>query len=424
MTEASRPILERRFSAVPTESAAVQAAVEQAALARDLDASGAARLGQAVEEVMAFIATRAPGSDFAVEVRDRRHAIEARARCRLAADAMHWFNMTQPIDVADPTAMQALELLMVSRLVDRLSVALDPDGDAVLTLEMARQYVASPAEPAVQPGPPGDPKPADAATMAGLARLFRRRFGVGIPPAFQADGLAVDLLASGELSALVATDAAGRVVAGLAWRARTPRLIEMVGPVSAKEDPNLAGRLVAALLETLDGTGAAMVVAEERGPGFPAGEFDCLGQLGSRPIHFRALPGDSAGVSWVDAASRPFLAVFYEGLALHRTLRDVGAPAATRPARALLAAEIDRLASRVTLRPLVDGADLPALIDAHVERFAGEGLDDFRFETDHGVPWQAALGRELLAAGFAPRVVLPYAGTGDVLVWERDWMPM
>lgn len=141
-------------------------------------------------------------------------------------------------------------------------------------------------------------------------------------------------------------------------------------------------------------------------------------------MHFRALRTDEGGVAWTDPASRPFLQVFHEQLGIGRVLRDAPADGTARLPRALLAADIDRIASRVTLRPLVDGADLPALIDAHVERFTGEGLDDFRFETDHGVPGQPRLGRELLRAGFAPRVVLPGAGKGDVLVWERDWMAM
>ena len=68
-------------------------------------------------------------------------------------------------------------------------------------------------------------------------------------------------------------------------------------------------------------------------------------------------------------------------------------------------------------------SDYTANIERHVERFADEGLDDFRFETDHGVPWQGRLGPDLMRAGFFPRVVLPHGGLGDVIVWERDWLP-
>lgn len=178
------------------------------------------------------------------------------------------------------------------------------------------------------------------------------------------------------------------------------------------------------LIRRLVGTGVAMIYAEERGPGFPVAEFDCLGRLGSRPLHFRLIEEDGGMPSWADSVSRPFLAVFYEALALERDVRDAPADGEARPDRALLAAEVDRIASRVTLRPLLDGADLPELIADHVERFADEGLDDFRFETDHGVPWQGRLGRDLMQAGFFPRVVLPHGGQGDVIVWERDWMPV
>ncbi len=427
--------VEQAFAADPARAAAVQAGVEQAALDFRLDASGAARLGQAVEEVFVHVATQAPGSAFELQLRDRHHAVEARLHCRLPSEELHWFNLTRPIDVEDTAALGALGLLLASRLVDRLSVDLDPDGGVRLVLEQSRQYSApiDPAEP--EEIGLGDAAasarlvPADADGMAALAGLFRRRFGIAAPWAFEADGLAIDLAAAGELSALVARGGAGRVLGGVAWTARSARLIEVLGPVSARDDAALAGRLVEGVVRALAGTTATMIFSEERGPGFPSDEFDCLGQLGSRPLHYRALgenvAGEGvAGVAWADAASRPFLEVFYEALGLDRDIRDIVPDPAPRRRNGLLAAEVDRLASRVTLRPLIDGVDLPTLIAAHVDRFADEGLDDFRFETDHGVPWQGGLGYDLMRAGFSPRVVLPLAARGDVVVWERDWMPL
>lgn len=58
MTETIR----RDLAADPALAPSVQATVEQAALGYGLDASGAARLGQAVEEVFVDAATRAHGS--------------------------------------------------------------------------------------------------------------------------------------------------------------------------------------------------------------------------------------------------------------------------------------------------------------------------------------------------------------------------
>ena len=429
---APAPATERAFDADPALAATVQAAVEGAALEFRLDASGAARLGQAVEEVFVHVAQQAPGSVFGLQVRDRRHAVEARLRCRLPSEELHWFNITQPIDIEDPASLEALGLLLASRLVDRLSVALDsvaldPDGGVLLVLEQTRQYPAPTGIP--EPAPDTavaalPPEPATAEGIAALARLFRRRLGIASPWNFQADGLAVDLAASGDLSALVARDAAGHVLGGVAWTARSPKLIEVLGPVTVRDDPAAAAPLVEGLVRALAGTGAAMLFSEERGPGFPSDEFDSLGQLGTRPLHYRTLREAPAGVSWADAAVRPFLEVFYEALALDRDIRDTVPDPAPRRRNGLLAAETDRLASRVTLRPLIDGADLPTLVAAHVDRFADEGFDDFRFETDHGVPWQGRLGEGLMRAGFAPRVVLPFAGQGDVVVWERDWMPL
>ncbi|BBK36910.1 hypothetical protein STAQ_19880 [Allostella sp. ATCC 35155] len=425
MRQASPQALARILAADVSRSADVQASVAQAATGCRLDPSAAARLGQAVEEVFVFVATRAPGSSFAIEVRDRHWRVEARLRCRLPAADLHWFNVTQPIDVADPDALEALGLLLASRLVGRLSVALEPDGGVVLSLEQIRSY-AMPGEALggeTLPGGDSRPERADAAAIAGLAALFRRRFGMAVPRPFVANALAQDMAGAGDLAALVLRDGGGWVRAGIAWTMRSPRLAEVLGPVVADDDPATAAVLVEATLAALRGTGVTMIFAEERGPAFPEVEFDCLGRLGSRPLHFRVVAEDGGALSWADPVTRPFLSVFYEALALDRGVRDAPEPEGERPARGLLAVEIDRVASRVTLRPLLDGADLVALIERHVERFADEGLDDFRFETDHGVPWQGRLGPDLMRAGFFPRVVLPHGGLGDVIVWERDWLP-
>ena len=196
MVRGSSVDVARTFDADPAASAEVETAVERAAREFGLDAGAAARLGQAVEEVFVHVATRASGSAFGLTLRDRHHGVEARLVCRLPSDELHWFNLTQPIDVEDAASLEALGLLLASRLVDRLSVDLDPDGGVRLVLEQLRKYPApdDPVEPAPdRAGLPVRPEPADDAAMAMLARLFRRRLGMAVPWMFQADGLAVEI---------------------------------------------------------------------------------------------------------------------------------------------------------------------------------------------------------------------------------------
>jgi hypothetical protein len=72
----------------------------------------------------------------------------------------------------------------------------------------------------------------------------------------------------------------------------------------------------------------------------------------------------------------------------------------------------------VTLRPLIDGRDMPALLASHVDLCRRDGVEHILLETDHGIGWHARLGVAIRAAGFVPRLLLPNAATGDVLVWE------
>jgi hypothetical protein len=57
---------------------------------------------------------------------------------------------------------------------------------------------------------------------------------------------------------------------------------------------------------------------------------------------------------------------------------------------------------------------------AHLALFRQEGLAGVFFEMDLGLPWHAEFTAPLLDTGFSPRLVIPYGGDGDILVFQAE----
>jgi hypothetical protein len=380
-------------------------------------------LAQSVHDVFEFVASVRPGTAFHLTIGDRGHCVDADVRCDLPHEDLHWLSTVRPIDLDDDDALRALGLIISSRLVDRFSVTLDAVGSVVLRLSKDRPYeTAAGARPSPPPAPgaPADDdihSPSDAQLIR-LAGVFRAVCTGGVPLPFRADARAVDMRAAGDLDAVVVSERGGAVTGGIAWARTTPRLVTVFGPVTTAGRASLPGELVQQVVRRLARTDAVMIVSERMAPGFPADQFERLGTIGDREMFFRSLEEDPGGYCWTDAATRPFLEAEQQRLFLPRDVLDAATVREPTLRKGLLGAETDRSVGQITLRPLVDGLDMAALLTAHVDRCRRDGYSRILLETDHGLGWQARLGRAILAAGFTPCVLLPNAATGDVVVWK------
>jgi hypothetical protein len=84
----------------------------------------------------------------------------------------------------------------------------------------------------------------------------------------------------------------------------------------------------------------------------------------------------------------------------------------------VLSAEFDRSQKIVTLRPIHPGADADKNMANHLKLFVEESLRSVFFEMDLAQPWQTEFTPALLKNGFTPRLVLPYAGQGDLVIFQ------
>ena len=73
-----------------------------------------------------------------------------------------------------------------------------------------------------------------------------------------------------------------------------------------------------------------------------------------------------------------------------------------------------------TLHPVWPGADMETNVAQHLKLLTQEGLRNIFFRVDLGQAWQADFAPALLQNGFLARLVLPYAGEGDLVVFQFE----
>jgi len=86
--------------------------------------------------------------------------------------------------------------------------------------------------------------------------------------------------------------------------------------------------------------------------------------------------------------------------------------------KSVIAADIVRETATAVLRPVWWGQDDSNLIETYVSTLLNERLFNIFFEMDLGRSWELHFTPGLLERGFQPRIVLPYAGTSDILILQ------
>ncbi len=134
--------------------------------------------------------------------------------------------------------------------------------------------------------------------------------------------------------------------------------------------------------------------------------------------YFRQVGEDPGSTIWVVPEIETFLRGEYRRLVLPRAFHPTRYFGETLPAFSVIAADLDRTRKTVTLRPVVTGQDREENIRQHLRLFQGEGIKNIFFELDLGQSGQVDFAVPLLNNGFSPRIIVPYGGTGDLLVFQ------
>lgn len=406
--------------------------VEHSARAFGLGDREALALTLAAEEIFAYLANSAARDrDLRVECRGGSYQVTTIFTLADNTLDMRVFNLTSRVALDQDEMPAEMGLLIAARMVDRLRFS-QKAGEFQLTLTKEKAY--PPLDDTVSPPPPA-PVPAVAVRMPDAAELsillqLLRCYPPGLLPAeFTRPGKMVDMVSAGTYRAAIAVDQAGRIGGGLLWRGRGDRLVECYGPYLFAQPPATARLLLDYGLGALAKSHAVGLVNRYPAPALPTEYFETLGALRHYPadgpiqdvpVYYRHLDEDTGAVAWSHPALREFLSREYRRLAFARDLVPVAETGEMAAPHSVLATEFNRPAGEVTLRPLWWGLDAATNLKEHVCILLGDGLRNLFFELDLGRSWHGHFALALLAAGFSPRVILPYAGQGDVAVFQYD----
>ena len=406
---------------------------EQAGSALGLSMEGALKLTLAAEELFSYLA-RVSGPGHHLEMAASSGGYYVRLKFGFAARDLDLklFNLTAKPSLQDEADLEDLGLLLASRSVERMVISQEAEHGLGLELIKEKDYPAPlGAPPAAQPLKDGSIGPAREEDLLLTARLLPEHYGPDLFPAgFELPGKLADMVGGGEYWAETARDQAGHVGGAMLWTRQGRKVVRCFGPYlfNQPEPAALAGRLMESFLARLAKSDAVGILAMYPPPDFPAEYFEPLGDLhmagpdgvlAQRPCFFRQLQEDPGAVAWAHPEIEGFLREQYRELALARELVTDGAPGRERPEHSVFAAEFLRGAGMATLRPLWDGKDAAANLTRHVELLREDGLHNILGQMDLGMAWQADQAPAWLEAGFSPRLVLPYAGQGDLVIFQH-----
>jgi hypothetical protein len=103
-----------------------------------------------------------------------------------------------------------------------------------------------------------------------------------------------------------------------------------------------------------------------------------------------------------------------------RQVRPVQNLGENLPDRSVISSRLRPRLSEAVLTPLVGGEDMAGCLAHHLRTLKSEGYRTILFQLDLAYGWQAALAGAAGENGFRPRMVLPYGGTSDMVVFQYD----
>lgn len=406
--------------------------VEKSALAFGMDEEQALALTLAVEEIFAYLCAQAAAGK---EIRIRSFSGGYFSQTDFMFHARDFdikaFNLTAAPSFRDDKVTEETGLLIASRMVDHFHFTAHGD---LLQLSLVKEKAYPPAThteyPVVPPMPTYKVRKPETEELKEFVRQVCARYDRRlVPESFFFPGKVVDMVAVGDYSAAIAVDDSDIIGGGIVWRSETEKMVEFYGPhlFNQPGESQMAEALVDSCIYDIAKSGAIGLINRRQTPELPVRYFELLGELSFRDkngcdldlrAYYRHLKEDLGSVVWAHESVRDFLSERYDLLDFARSIRIAVNEGETGSLYSTLSAEFDKASDLVTLRPIWLGSDLDATVAAHVEALRRENIALILFEMDLGRPWHCHFTPALLNNGFEPRLVLPYSGKGDLLVFQ------
>ncbi len=423
-----------RLSAQTELVPVVTAFIEKASLASGSTETEALSMTLAGEEIFSYLSKAVSGQ--VLEILYSKASYYSQVTFRFTSQRIDWkaFNLTARVSPDEEASLEDLGLLIASRSVDRLSIRQEKTGGVSLTLIKEKSY------PAPAAGSPVRGRPlAEFSVRVPYGeelKLFSERVSAyypmeRVPTALRFPGRMADLAIEGEYRAVLAIGPAGQMGGGIVWHGSGTKNVECFGPYLFDQDQDspMAATLLDACLGAIGRTPAVCLINRFPGQHVPASYFEPLGTVTffsgkgvpySVQAFFRQIQEDPGTSAWIHPELEPFLRGEFRRLVLPREIHLVRDRGERRNPSSVLSAEFDKLQGQVTLRPILSGSDVEENVSGHLELLRREGWPNIFFEMDLAQPWQADFTPALLKKGFIPRLILPYGGEGDVVLFQAE----
>ncbi len=392
--------------------------------------SGALTL--AVEELFSFYMSRAAReSSLEIALGDEGYRLSLSLSFHAANPDMRAFNLTWRVSHDSEDSLEMLGPMIAARSVSSLRLDFGDNDRVVIRLTMDRDYEPArnvPLPPSGGPGPRlSEPSRDDVRHFAAMVNASGAPF---IPHFLARPSMAADMLTAGRLHALLAV-AGDWITGGVLWAHLTETCIEMYGPYLFRDDPD--DNTLTMLLDEAVGRVSrtkARGLLRRQGPlvGYER-FFDFLGELqmagvdgqASRSVYyFRQLREESGGIVYCSPVLAAFLHQQYERLCLPRQVRESAGDRGLARDASVLAVELDYSRSLAIIRPLCAGRDMAANLEGHLDLLESEGIANFLVEINTGRSEDTAFADALAQCGFAPRLLIPDAGQGDLVIYDHS----
>ena len=253
------------------------------------------------------------------------------------------------------------------------------------------------------------------------------------PGSLSQPGKLADAVINKQMGACVALDTQHNPAGLMCWHRYNVQSIAFYGPYVFSDDDQekIAHQLADRFLELLAPRNDVMCVFSLRTtPELPEELFIRLGGVHLagpshgivlRPAYFSYMPAENPAEVWAHPELTDYLKNEYGRLGLVRNIHYSREEDEGNPVNSVISAEIDREQGEVILRPLWGGDDVSDNVIDHVETLKRENIPNVFFHMDLAHSYQAHFTPALIENGFSPKLIIPYAGDLDILVFQHEY---
>ncbi len=344
------------------------------------------------------------------------------------------FNITATISPDNNEDLDEMGLLIAARMVDNFKASKNSDGNFSLKLIKEKSYPLYNLENIDFSFENSDsftitaPKPEELKLVSKYVKYFYKNSL--LPDFFSYPGKLVDMVFLGDYQALIAIDNKRQIVGAIVWHWTSDKLIEFFGPFEFKKDfeKSLKEEIIVAFIEKIAKSDAIGIYSKAALAPLPLEYFEEIGNLLvfakdreiSLPIYFRQLKEDTGRVVWTHEELKNFLMEQYQKLFLPRKVEIIHDMGETIPEFSVLSATLEHFSKTATLKPIMFGNDIENNLKAHINLLVGEKFKNIFFEIDTGISEHAYIVPSLLKNGFQPKLLLPCAGEGDIVIFQLE----